>query len=84
MELDVHLSLDGELVVHHFYNLGTTDNGQGLVGEHSLAELKALNAGGWFDERFGGEPEPVLRQVFELCEGRLAFKEVYIPWSGGE
>ncbi|MGD2177541.1 MAG: glycerophosphodiester phosphodiesterase [Anaerolineae bacterium] len=70
VELDVHLSLDGELVVHHFYNLGTTDDGQGLVSEHSLADLKALDSGGWFDEQFAGEPKPTLREVFELCQGR--------------
>ena len=70
VELDVHLTLDGELVVHHFYNLGTTDNGEGLVSEHTLAELKALDSGGWFDEQFAGEPKPTLREVFELCQGR--------------
>lgn len=70
VEFDVHLSVDGELVVHHFYNLGTSDNGDGLVSEHTLAELKALDSGGWFDERFAGEPKPTLSEVFELCKGR--------------
>jgi glycerophosphoryl diester phosphodiesterase len=70
IELDVHLSLDGELVVQHFYNLGATDNGEGLVSEHTLAELKALDSGGWFDERFAGEPKPTLGEVFKLCKGR--------------
>jgi len=70
VELDVHLSLDGELVVHHFYNLGTTDNGEGLIGEHTLAHLKALDSGGWFDERFTGQPKPTLAEVFNLCKGR--------------
>jgi glycerophosphoryl diester phosphodiesterase len=71
VELDVHLTLDGELVVHHYYNLGTTDNGEGLVGEHTLAELKALDSGGWFDASFAGEPKPTLGEVFELCQGRI-------------
>ncbi len=70
VELDVHLSVDGALVVHHFYNLGATDDGKGLVGEHTLAELKALDSGGWFDERFIGEAKPTLSEVFELCRGR--------------
>jgi glycerophosphoryl diester phosphodiesterase len=81
LEFDVHLTLDGELVVHHFYNLGTTDNGQGLVGEHTLAELKALDSGGWFDERFAGEPKPTLSEVFELCKGRAKL-EVDLKDSG--
>ena len=70
VELDVHLSLDGELIVHHFYNLGTTDNGEGLVSEHTLAELKALDSGSWFDKRFADEPKPKLSEVFDLCKGR--------------
>jgi glycerophosphoryl diester phosphodiesterase len=71
VELDVHLSLDGELVVHHFYNLGTTDNGQGLVCEHTLAALKALDSGGRYDDRFAGESKPTLRQVLDLCQGKI-------------
>lgn len=71
VEFDVHLSVDGELVVHHFYNLGTTDNGKGLVCEHTLAQLKALDSGGWFDERFAGEPKPTLVEVFTLCKDRV-------------
>jgi glycerophosphoryl diester phosphodiesterase len=55
IELDVHLTADGELVVQHFYNLGTTDNGEGLVGEHTLAELKALDSGGWCMRLLGSQ-----------------------------
>ncbi len=83
VELDVHLSLDGELVVHHFYNLGTTDNGQGLVIEHTLAELKALDSGAWFDAQFAGEPKPTLGEVFMLCKGRTRL-EVDLKGSSAE
>ncbi len=71
VELDVHLTRDDQLVVHHFYNLGTTDDGQGLVGEHTLAELKALDSGGWFAEQFAGEQKPTLSEVLELCGGKI-------------
>jgi glycerophosphoryl diester phosphodiesterase len=57
-------------VVHHFYNLGSSDDGRGLVGEHTLAELKALDSGGWFDEQFAGEPKPTLAEVLVLYKGR--------------
>ena len=80
VELDVHPTLDEELVVHHFYNLGTTDDGEGLVCEHTLAALKALDSGGWFDERFAGEPKPTLAEVFELCKGKLRL-EVHLHGS---
>lgn len=81
LELDVHLTVDGELVVHHFYNLGTTDNGEGLVSEHTLAELKALDSGSWFDRQFAGESKPTLSEVFELCRGKAKL-EVDLKDSG--
>lgn len=74
IELDVHLSRDGELIVHHFYNLGSTDNGIGLVGEYTLAELKALDSGSWFDAKFTGSSKPILSEVFEACRGRARFE----------
>jgi glycerophosphoryl diester phosphodiesterase len=74
IELDVHPTADAELVVHHYYRLGSTDNGEGLVCEHTLAELKALDSGSWFDVRFAGESKPTLREVFELCGGRTRFE----------
>lgn len=81
LEFDVHLTLDGELVVHHFYNLGTTDNGEGLVSEHTLADLKALDSGSWFDKQFAGESMPTLDEIFELCKGKIKL-EVDLKDSG--
>src|SRR5579859_986244 len=45
IELDVHPSRDGELIVIHDETLERTTNGHGLVGEHTLAELRELDAG---------------------------------------
>lgn len=74
IELDVHFSADSELVIHHFYNLGSTDNGKGLVDEHTLAQLKALDSGSWFDVKFAGESKPTLSEVFEKYKGRTRFE----------
>jgi glycerophosphoryl diester phosphodiesterase len=74
VELDIHPTRDGQLVVHDSYNLGATDDGQGLVGECTLAELKALDSGSWFDQQFAGEPKPTLSEVFELCAGRISLE----------
>jgi len=54
VEFDVHLTKDGELVVHHDYYLGRTDDGSGYIGDFTLAELQALDAGAWFGEAFAG------------------------------
>ena len=63
IELDVHLSRDAHLVVIHDQNLARTTNGQGLVHEHTLAELKALDAGSWFAPAFAGERIPTFEEV---------------------
>jgi glycerophosphoryl diester phosphodiesterase len=74
IELDVHYTKDRELVVHHFLNLGHTDNGKGIVSEQTLAALEALDSGGWFDKQFSRTTKPTLREVLESCKGRTRFE----------
>jgi glycerophosphoryl diester phosphodiesterase len=71
VEFDVHRTSDDKLVVHHFYSLGSTDNGTGLVGERSLAELKSLDSGSWFSSKFAGLQKPTLAEVLEVCKGKV-------------
>jgi glycerophosphoryl diester phosphodiesterase len=65
LELDVHVSRDGDLVVIHDDAVDRTTDGSGPVTSHSLAVLTALDAGSWFDPRFKGERIPTLSAVFE-------------------
>ncbi len=71
IELDVHLSADGEAVVIHDDTVDATTDGSGQVSAMTLAELKALDAGGWFDPRFAGERIPTLQEVFDAVGQRL-------------
>jgi len=71
IELDVHLSRDGQLVVIHDANLKRTTNGQGLVHEYTVAELKALDAGGWHGPAFAGERIPTFEEVLDLVGKRV-------------
>lgn len=64
IELDVQLSRDGHLVVIHDDAVDATSDGQGKVGEFTLAELKRLDAGGWYSECFVGQRIPTLDEVF--------------------
>jgi glycerophosphoryl diester phosphodiesterase len=48
LELDVHASRDGVIVVIHDPSLERTTNGTGAVREHSLYELQELDAGHHF------------------------------------
>ena len=71
VEFDVHLSRDGAVVVIHDYVVDRTTDGTGRVAQKTLAELKALDAGGKFAPEFAGERIPTLAEVFNLLDGRL-------------
>jgi glycerophosphoryl diester phosphodiesterase len=45
IELDVHLSKDGEIVVAHDARLERVSNGEGHINDHTLKELKSLDFG---------------------------------------
>lgn len=88
IELDVHLSQDGEVVVIHDEHLERTTNGRGLVRDHSLASLKTLDAGRSFSADFQGETIPTLQEAFELVGGRvpviIEIKNLPMPYVGIE
>jgi len=65
VELDVQASKDGEAVVIHDFTVDATTDGQGPVKDETLAELKELDAGSWFDARFAGERIPTLQEVID-------------------
>jgi glycerophosphoryl diester phosphodiesterase len=58
IELDLHLSKDGALVVMHDTDVDRTTDGSGPIAEKTLAELRALDAG-------RGEHVPVFEEVLE-------------------
>jgi glycerophosphoryl diester phosphodiesterase len=71
VELDVHASKDGEAVVIHDFTVDGTTDGQGEVRDKTLAELRELDAGGWFDPAFAGQRIPTLQEAFEAVGHRL-------------
>jgi glycerophosphoryl diester phosphodiesterase len=71
IELDVLLSKDRKMVVIHDASLDRTTNGQGMVSDYTLSELKALDAGSWFDPCFKEERLPTLEEVLERVDGRV-------------
>lgn len=70
IELDVTLTRDRKIVVIHDETLYRTTSGRGKVADYTLTELKMLDAGGWFSDRFSGEAIPVLTEVLTLAGGR--------------
>ena len=71
IELDVHLTRDNGVVVIHDDTLERTTNGKGTVAEKTVAELKGLDAGSWFNPRFTGERIPTLVEVLDLIRNRI-------------
>ncbi|MGI8486734.1 MAG: glycerophosphodiester phosphodiesterase [Thermomicrobiales bacterium] len=65
IETDVQLTRDGEMVLFHDATVERTSNGSGPVGDHTLAELRALDPGSWFDPRFVDERIVTLAEFIE-------------------
>ncbi|MGW1724326.1 glycerophosphodiester phosphodiesterase [Streptomyces sp. NPDC002306] len=64
IELDLHLSKDGALVVMHDADVDRTTDGSGPIAEKTLAELRALDAG-------LGERVPVFEEVLDAVRSPL-------------
>ena len=74
LELDVHSTKDGEVVVSHDPTVDRTTDGKGLVNELMLSEIKRLDAGYSFAIKRGNKEEypfrgkglfiPALQEVF--------------------
>ncbi|WP_255714238.1 glycerophosphodiester phosphodiesterase family protein [Pelagibacterium xiamenense] len=77
VEVDVRETADGEIVVLHDPTLDRTTDGTGPVAHRTLAEVKALDAGGWFSRFHAGERVPTLRESIALCQtyGRQLYIE---------
>ncbi|SDJ20859.1 glycerophosphodiester phosphodiesterase [Paenibacillus naphthalenovorans] len=67
MELDVHLTKDGEVVICHDDDVKRTTNSQGLIKDMTLEELRRLDAGSWYGESFRGITIPTLQEFMALA-----------------
>ena len=83
IELDVHRSKDGHAVIVHDFTVDHTTNGSGRVDAMTLAELKALDAGAWFGEKFAGTRIPTLDEVFQAV-GQRVYVNVEIKSESAE
>lgn len=72
IELDVHLSRDGHLIVLHDADLSRTTLGTGRVSELTLDEIQRFDAG-------RGEHVPTLEEVIDLVRGQV---QLYIELKG--
>ncbi len=76
IEIDLHLTRDGAIVVTHDEDLAGL-GGSGEIAGASLDEVRALDAG-------GGERVPTLDEVLDRFGARISFNlELKSPGSGG-
>ena len=77
VEVDVFLSKDNRIVAIHDKNTKRTTGHDGLVREMTWPELRKLEAGGWKDREYKGEPIPLLSDILATVpEGKYLVIEI--------
>ena len=66
IETDLRLTRDARFVAIHDATLERTTNGTGSVHQHTLPQLRELDAGHWFDREFMGQKIPTLEEILEF------------------
>ena len=79
-ELDIYLTKDGKLVTIHDATTKRTTDQDLPVQEHTLEELRALDAGSWKGEKWKGEKIATLEESLAAVP---AGKLIYIEIKGG-
>jgi glycerophosphoryl diester phosphodiesterase len=67
VETDLHLTRDAHFVAIHDLTLERTTNGTGPVREHTLAQLRDLEAGLWYDRKYMGERIPTIEEILAFA-----------------
>ncbi|MCC6983844.1 MAG: glycerophosphodiester phosphodiesterase family protein [Bauldia sp.] len=67
IEIDLRGTKDGEIVILHDDTVDRTTNGTGNVGDLTLAEIRALDAGYKTGPEFAGQLVPTFAEVLDLA-----------------
>ena len=70
LEMDIRETKDGVLIIMHDATVDRTTDGTGKVNEKTLAEIKELDAGSWFDPKFKGTRVPTFEEVLNAINGK--------------
>lgn len=80
-ETDIHLTLDGELVISHDESLSRVSNGDGIIPDKTLKELKILDFSngkeGYKDVRI-----VTMRELYEFVADKNIFLNIEMKYSG--
>jgi len=81
IETDLHLSRDGRLIIVHDTTLNRTTSGDGMVRNYTFNELRQLDAGSWFSEKYAGERLPAIEELLDFAG--QADLSLYLEIKGG-
>jgi glycerophosphoryl diester phosphodiesterase len=71
VEVDVRRTRDGHHILFHDSQVERTTDGRGLARDHTLAQMRALDAGSKFARKFAGCRVLTLAEALELARGRV-------------
>ncbi|MFD1037158.1 glycerophosphodiester phosphodiesterase [Virgibacillus byunsanensis] len=89
LELDVQLTKDNYLVVCHDHRLSRFNkNVDGLIRDFTLDEIKQIEVGSSFSDKFMGVTLPTLEEVLEICPSEvllnIEIKNIPVIYDGIE
>lgn len=83
VEIDVQQTKDGQFVLFHDQNLKRITGLKRFLGEITYEEIKLLDAGSWFDQRFSGERIPLLTEAIDAAQGKIKLN-IEAKYNGSE
>jgi glycerophosphoryl diester phosphodiesterase len=79
VEIDIHLTRDGQLILSHDFDTQRTCRQKLIIKDHTLAKLQQLDAGVWKGEQFRGEKMPTIDQALaSIPDGKRMFVEIKV------
>ena len=70
-ELDVQMTKDGVVMLTHDTNLKRTTGKDANIYDLTYEQVRKLDAGAFFSEKFSGTKIPTLQEVMDLCKGKI-------------
>jgi glycerophosphoryl diester phosphodiesterase len=71
IEIDINISKDNQFPVIHDPTLERTTNGTGAVIDHTMKELRKLDAGSWFHTDYACETIPTLDELLIYMKDQM-------------
>ena len=70
-ELDVQMTRDGVVMVTHDTSLRRCTGRNENIYDLTYHEVRKLDAGRWFGQKYTGAKVPTLEEVLDLCKGKI-------------